>query len=315
MRRVSTHASGDAESRRRARVALERVARRGHGIMRRHGWVVDEPPNSRRRLLRDAALASCGEITSIEDNGSDCGLRARTGRRGTVRWMDEDRVFATFLHELAHMAIGPHDARFYALLRRSRTRPNCAWRVILSCAGGAWEEAPGRRERRVRGCGRRRVARSVAHRSTAGAAGRSGERASDGTTSGRRVAGDHDRPNSRRAAEDRARRAAARRRPRRRPTSPPPTMAVSLGACCARVFVTPNATTDAMKLARRRDKNTHDANSNASTRGDPVVRHSRRDASYSLDNFPHVCSRRLFDCFSPIHNSSHTECAPVTEWF
>ena len=42
--------------------------------------------------------------------------------------------------------------------RRSRTRPNCAWRVILSCAGGAWEEAPGRRERRVRGT-RRRVSR------------------------------------------------------------------------------------------------------------------------------------------------------------
>ena len=118
MRRVSTHASGDAESRRRARVALERVVRRGHGIMRRHGWVVDEltelPPSSpARRGARELWGDNLNRGQRIR-----LLLRARTGRRGTVRWMDEDRVFATFLHELAHMEIGPHDARFYALLER-----------------------------------------------------------------------------------------------------------------------------------------------------------------------------------------------------
>ena len=39
-------------------------------------------PNSRRRLPRDAALASCGEITSIEDNGSDCCFARERGDEG-----------------------------------------------------------------------------------------------------------------------------------------------------------------------------------------------------------------------------------------
>ena len=174
MRRVSTHASGDAESRRRARVALERVARRGHGIMRRHGWVVDEltelPPSSpARRGARELWGDNLNRGQRIR-----LLLRARTGRRGTVRWMDEDRVFATFLHELAHMEIGPHDARFYALLEtlkdEAELRVASDFIVCGRCVGGgagasrassprnaAARAAARRRERRRAGRARARL--------------------------------------------------------------------------------------------------------------------------------------------------------------
>ena len=48
--------------------------------------------------------------------------------------------------------------------RRSRTRPRYAWRAILSCADGAWAEAPGRRARRVRGTRRRARRRDAGRR-------------------------------------------------------------------------------------------------------------------------------------------------------
>lgn len=207
MRRVSTHASGDAESRRRARVALERVARRGHGIMRRHGWVVDEltelPPSSpARRGARELWGDNLNRGQRIR-----LLLRARTGRRGTVRWMDEDRVFATFLHELAHMEIGPHDARFYALLEtlkdEAELRVASDFIVCGRCVGGGAgaSRASSPRNAAARAAARRRETA----RGTRESAPPMGRRLG-GASSGHR-----DRPNSRRAAEDRARRAAARR--------------------------------------------------------------------------------------------------------
>ena len=51
----------------------------------------------------------------------DDGKRSRSRRSSAAganayRWIADDEVFATFLHELAHNERGPHDAKFYAIL-------------------------------------------------------------------------------------------------------------------------------------------------------------------------------------------------------
>ena len=204
MRRVSTHASGDAETRRRALAMLQRVARRAHGIMRRHGWVVDEltelpPPRGRAELWGDNL--NRGERVRLL-------LRSNSGRRGAVRWMDEDQVFATFLHELAHMEIGPHDARFYALLEtlkdEAALRMASDFIVCGRCVGGGAgaSRATSPRNAAARAAARRR---ETARRPSESAPP-TGRRLGGASTSYVR----HHPPNSRRAAEDRARRAAAR---------------------------------------------------------------------------------------------------------
>ena len=124
-----------------------------------------------------------------------------------MRWMDEDRVFATFLHELAHMEIGPHDARFYALLEtlkdEAELRVASDFIVCGRCVGGGAgaSRASSPRNAAARAAARRRETA----RGTRESAPPMGRRLGGASS------GDHDRPNSRRAAEDRARRAAARR--------------------------------------------------------------------------------------------------------
>ncbi len=124
-----------------------------------------------------------------------------------MRWMDEDRVFATFLHELAHMEIGPHDARFYALLEtlkdEAELRVASDFIVCGRCVGGG------------AGASRASSPRNAAARAAARRRETARRPRESAPPMGRRLGGaptgDRDRPNSRRAAEDRARRAAARR--------------------------------------------------------------------------------------------------------
>jgi len=131
--------------------------------------------------------------------------------------MDEDRVFATFLHELAHMEIGPHDARFYALLERLKDEAElrvasdfivCGRRV----GGGAGaSRASSPRNAAARAAARRRETARAAARRRETARGTRESAPPMGRRLGGASSGDRDRPNSRRAAEDRARRADARR--------------------------------------------------------------------------------------------------------
>ena len=87
--------------------------------MKRRGWRVGE--------LAELPPARAGAVALWGDN-LDRGRRVRLlvrqrkarGRAsgdGAYRWIDEEQVFATMLHELTHNEIGPHDGRFYALLR------------------------------------------------------------------------------------------------------------------------------------------------------------------------------------------------------
>ena len=194
-----------------------------------------------------------------------------------MRWMDEDRVFATFLHELAHMEIGPHDARFYALLEtlkdEAELRVASDFIVCGRCVGGGAGAS--------RASSPNAAAAAARRRETARGSARARLRWDD-VWAARRVEITIVRIRDARLRI--ARDAPPRDVPTTSATSSSSTdwIRARVPVVSARVFVTPNATTDAMKLARRRDKNTHDANSNASTRGDPVVRRRRRDASYSL---------------------------------
>ena len=201
--------------------------------------------------------------------------------------------------------------------RRSRTRPNCAWRVILSCAGGAWAEAPGRRERRVRGT-RRRARRRADERRRAGRA-RARLRWDDVWAARRvEIAIVRIRDARRRIARD----APPRDVPTTSSTSSSSTDWISrraspsfrAGFCNTEDDDRCDETRDASRQKYiRRHRTRIRTRRRAATRSFVVGVATQR--ILRTHNFPHVCSRRLFECFPPIHNSSHTECAPVTEWF
>ena len=121
---ITTHASGDAASRARAREMLERVVRRASPIMQRRQLRVQalvEMPPPREVTIWGDNLNHGARIRLVLRVRVDEGTRSRS-RRSTAagatayRWIADDEVFATFLHELAHNERGPHDAKFYAIL-------------------------------------------------------------------------------------------------------------------------------------------------------------------------------------------------------
>ena len=121
---ITTHASGDAASRARAREMLERVVRRASPIMQRRQLRVQalvEMPPPREVTIWGDNLNHGARIRLVLRVRVDEGKRSRSRRSSAAgatayRWIADDEVFATFLHELAHNERGPHDAKFYAIL-------------------------------------------------------------------------------------------------------------------------------------------------------------------------------------------------------
>lgn len=125
---ITTDASGSDDDRDRARRALDRVVRRATPIMSTHGLKVSElremtPPRAVTiwgdNLNSGARIRLVLRVRRVR-RARKGAKRARKGRDidGDYRWIDDDRVFAVFLHELAHNVRGPHDEKFYALLNQ-----------------------------------------------------------------------------------------------------------------------------------------------------------------------------------------------------
>jgi len=152
--RIDAHASGTAEDRRRAQSALERVVRRASASMRKRGWVVERltelaPKTGAVKLWGDNLGAGkrvrlcvrqkIGRGRGRGSNGRGRG-RANACASSSFRWIDEDQVFAVFLHELAHIERGPHDAKFYRILNELKTEAELRmaddFYVCGRCVGG-----------------------------------------------------------------------------------------------------------------------------------------------------------------------------------
>ena len=151
--RIDAHASGTAEDRRRAQSALERAVRRASASMRKRGWVVERltelaPKIGAVKLWGDNSGAGkrvrlCVRQKIARGRGSSGrSNRANSNRASSsFRWIDEDQVFAVFLHELAHIERGPHDAKFYKILNELKAEAELRmaddFYVCGRCVGGA----------------------------------------------------------------------------------------------------------------------------------------------------------------------------------
>lgn len=156
--RIDAHASGTAEDRRRAQSALERAVRRASASMRKRGWVVERltelaPKIGAVKLWGDNSGAGkrvrlCVRQKIARGRGSSGrGSSGRSNRANanrassSFRWIDEDQVFAVFLHELAHIERGPHDAKFYKILNELKAEAELRmaddFYVCGRCVGGA----------------------------------------------------------------------------------------------------------------------------------------------------------------------------------
>lgn len=201
--RIDAHASGTAEDRRRAQSALERVVRRASASMRKRGWVVERltelaPKTGAVKLWGDNLGAGkrvrlCVRQKIGRTRGSSGRGRGRgnaNARASAFQWIDEDQVFAVFLHELAHIERGPHDAKFYKILNELKAEAELRmaddFYVCGRCVGGDARAARASSPRTVAvhaAMTRRAVAatRTVAARTTGTATT---------STRGRRTAGD-----------------------------------------------------------------------------------------------------------------------------
>lgn len=207
--RIDAHASGTAEDRRRAQSALERVVRRASASMRKRGWVVERltelaPKTGAVKLWGDNLGAGKRVRLCVRQKigrGRGSGGRGRGRGRGNAnacassfKWIDEDQVFAVFLHELAHIERGPHDAKFYRILNELKAEAELRmaddFYVCGRCVGGDARAARASSPRTVAvnaAMTRRAVAatRAVAARTTGTAT-----TSTRGRRTGRRTAGD-----------------------------------------------------------------------------------------------------------------------------
>lgn len=203
--RIDAHASGTAEDRRRAQSALERVVRRASASMRKRGWVVERltelaPKTGAVKLWGDNLGAGKRVRLCVRQKigrGRGSGGRGRGRGRGNAnacassfKWIDEDQVFAVFLHELAHIERGPHDAKFYKILNELKAEAELRmaddFYVCGRCVGGD--------ARAARASSPRTVAVNAAMTRRAVAATRAGATrtttSTRGRRTGRRTAGD-----------------------------------------------------------------------------------------------------------------------------
>ena len=102
---------------------LERAAAEVAPLMARRRWRVP--------LLTEFFPRSANLLGLNINGGQHIKVRLRAAR-APDRLMPFDAVVGTLLHELAHIARGPHDARFYAVLQE----------LTLECAAVVWGRAP-----------------------------------------------------------------------------------------------------------------------------------------------------------------------------
>ena len=101
-------------------------------------WGDNSGAGKRVRLCvrQKIARGSSGRGSSGRSN------RAHANRASSsFRWIDEDQIFAVFLHELAHIERGPHDAKFYKILNELKAEAELRmaddFYVCGRCVGGA----------------------------------------------------------------------------------------------------------------------------------------------------------------------------------
>ena len=123
--------------------------------MRKRGWVVERltelaPKIGAVKLWGDNSGAGkrvrlCVRQKIARGRGSS-GRSNRANSNAnrassSFRWIDEDQVFAVFLHELAHIERGPHDAKFYKILNELKAEAELRmaddFYVCGRCVGGA----------------------------------------------------------------------------------------------------------------------------------------------------------------------------------